>query len=97
MQLLALCNYFPTREERRLIESVMDPILGNHTCLKLLLLIPGHQGFDNVLDVPGMLILQKACFTFVQELERQAGDIWFVAEFRDRGEQGLEVEDDTSR
>lgn len=47
-----------------------------------------------MLNARAMLVLHEVLLTFAEHLGHQTGDVGFVAELRDRGEEGLEVEAD---
>ncbi len=47
-----------------------------------------------MLNMPRILILHEILLAFVEHLINDGGDKWLVAELRDWGEQGFEVEDD---
>ena len=87
----------PTREEWRVLQCMRFPIDRYDSIGNLLAFVRFQRGNNDVLCVPGVLILHDAPLALFQHLQNERRHVWLLAEVLDWREERLEVEDHGSR
>lgn len=95
--LLGVPLVLPAGEPRAVLEGLGLPSLLDYPPFDLLPLVLLEGRDDDVLGVPGVLVLHEAVLAVGQHLLDEAGHVGLVAELGERREEGLEVEDDGGR